>query len=138
MIISAAQQRSVLDRSAPLTLGPYDSSPRTARMSARAQLSQWGRADLADDTETVVSELVTNAVQASETGATPVALRLVLTPGSIVVEVFDHAPGEPVPEAVNAEAVSGRGLQMVGFLARDWGWAPTPSGKVVWAEVAAS
>jgi anti-sigma regulatory factor (Ser/Thr protein kinase) len=138
MIIPAAQpgRRSVLARSAPLTLGPYDSSPRTARVSARAQLSQWSRADLADDTAAVVAELVANAVQASERDATPVALRLVLTPRSVVVEIFDRAPGEPAPAAASAEAESGRGLRLVASLSCDWGWARTQEGKVVWAEVA--
>jgi hypothetical protein len=136
MMISAASR--VLARSAPLTLGPYDSSPRTARVSARAQLSEWGRADLADDTEAVVSELVTNAVRASEQDATPVAVRLVLTDASVVVEVFDCAPGVPVAREPSVVAESGRGLQMVASMSLRWGWTPIGSGKAVWAEVAAS
>ena len=48
----------------------------------------WGRADLSDDTESIVAELVANAVQASERDATPVALRLFLAAASVVVEVF--------------------------------------------------
>jgi anti-sigma regulatory factor (Ser/Thr protein kinase) len=137
MMISAAHpaQRCVLARSAPLTLGAIDSSPRTARASARAQLCQWRRPDMAGDTETVVSELVTNAVQASEREATPVALRLVLTTSSVVVEVLDSAPGEPVPAVASADAVSGRGLLMVAVLSADWGWTRTQGGKVVWAEL---
>jgi hypothetical protein len=47
MMISPASH--VLARSHPLTLGPIDSSPRTARASARAQLSEWGRPELAND-----------------------------------------------------------------------------------------
>jgi anti-sigma regulatory factor (Ser/Thr protein kinase) len=141
LIISAEhpQQRCVLARSAPLTLGAISSTPRTARMSARAQLCQWGRPDLADDTEAIVTELVTNAVQASETAGTPVALRLVLTAVSVVVEVLDRAPGVPDPRPPGgAEAENGRGLLMVAFLSRDWGWTRTQAGKIVWAEVPAS
>jgi anti-sigma regulatory factor (Ser/Thr protein kinase) len=126
---------AVLSRAALLCLGPYDSSPRTARASARAQLSQWGRSDLSDDTELVVSELVANAVQASERDGTPVALRLVLTPDSVLVEVFDSAPGLPAPRKADHAAESGRGLLVVAALSVDWGWAPTWGGKVVWAKV---
>lgn len=137
MIISPAHpdQRRVLATSSPITLGPYDSSPRTARASARAQLSQWGRPELGDDLEAVVSELVTNAVHASESTATPVAVRLVLTSASLFVEVFDSAPGVPVAAAAGAESECGRGLRIVAALARDWGWTPTANGKVTWAEI---
>jgi hypothetical protein len=57
-------QRRVLARSATLTLGPIVTSPRTARVSAMAQLSQWGRGHLADDTAAIVAELVANAIAA--------------------------------------------------------------------------
>ena len=137
MIPAPLDHRTVLAQSAPLWLGAYDSSPRTARASARAWLLQWGRADLSDDTEAVVAELVANAVQASERDATPVALRLVLGPASVVVEVFDTAPGLPAPREADYVAESGRGLHLVAALSRDWGWTPARDGKVVWAEVPA-
>jgi anti-sigma regulatory factor (Ser/Thr protein kinase) len=137
MILSAAQdQRAVLARTTPLSLGPIATSPGTARASARAQLCAWGRGDLAEAAEAVVSELATNAVQASERAATPIVLRLVLTTRSVFVEVFDSAPGCPAPRPQGPAAESGRGLQIVAALAADFGWNPTPTGKVVWAEVA--
>ena len=135
MIPAPLDHRTVLARSAPLWLGAYDSSPRTARASARAWLSQWGRTELSDDTEAVVAELVANAVQASERDATPVALRLVLAPASVVVEVFDTAPGLPVPRDPDYVTESGRGLHLVAALSRDWGWAPARGGKVIRAEI---
>jgi hypothetical protein len=76
-------QRRVLARSAILTLGPIVTSPRTARVSAMAQLSQWGRGHLADDTAAI----------ASMPAGTPVGLGMILTDSSVVVEVFDRAPG---------------------------------------------
>jgi anti-sigma regulatory factor (Ser/Thr protein kinase) len=136
MILSAAQdQRAVLARTTPLNLGPIDTSPGTARASARAQLSVWGRPDLVDDAEAVVSELVTNAVQASERGATPVELRMILTTRSVFVEVFDSAPGHPAPRVAGPAEESGRGLRLVTALSADFGWNPTSTGKVVWAEI---
>jgi hypothetical protein len=140
MIITAAQhdQRRVLARSALLTLGPIDSSPGTARVSAMAQLSQWGRGHLSDDTASVVAELVANAVAASVPAGTPVGFGMILFASSVVVEVFDRAPGEPVPGTAAPDAESGRGLLMVAVLSSQCGWAPLRrGGKVVWAEVAA-
>jgi len=102
MIITPASH--VIARSSPITLGPIDTSPGTARASARAQLSAWGRDELADDLEIVVSELMSNAVAASEPGGTPVALRMVLTTASVLVEVWDCAPGVPAPRAPHAES----------------------------------
>ena len=140
MFSTAAQhdQQRVLARSALLTLGPIDSSPRTARVSATAQLSQWGRGHLSDDTASIVAELVSNAVAASAPAGTPVGFGLLLTESSVVVEVFDRAPGEPVPGTPAPDAESGRGLHLVAVLSRRWGWTPLPGGgKVVWSIVAA-
>jgi anti-sigma regulatory factor (Ser/Thr protein kinase) len=136
MIFSAAQdQRAVLARSVPLRLGPIDTSPGTARASARAQLAAWGRPDLAADAEAVVSELVANAVQASKRGATPVGLRLILTTRSVFAEVLDYAPGVPTFREAGTEAESGRGLHLVAALSADWGWTPASGGKITWAEI---
>lgn len=138
MTAARLDHQTIRARSAPLWLGAYDSSPRTARASARAWLSQWGRSDLADDTETVVAELVANAVRASERAGTPVALRLIMAPGSVVVEVFDNAPGMPALREADHVAESGRGLHLVAAISARWGWSPARSGKVVWAVLAAS
>lgn len=75
-------------------------------------------------------------MQASERDATPIAVRLILTTRSVFVEVFDSAPGCPAPRQPDPAAESGRGLQIVTALAADFGWCPTATGKVVWAEVA--
>ncbi len=109
--------------------------PGTARASARAQLSAWGRPDLAGDVEAVVSELVTNAVRASESAGFPVGLRLILTTRSVFIEVLDYAPGVPSPREADAGAESGRGLHLVAALAADWGWMPASGGKITWAEI---
>lgn len=130
-------RQRVLARSALLNLGPIGSSPRTARVSALAQLSAWGRRHLADDTAAVVGELVANAVAASAPAGTPVGLGMILTDSSVVIEVFDRAPGEPVPGTAAPDAESGRGLHMVSALSRQWGWTRQRGFKVVWAEVAA-
>jgi len=92
---------------------------------------------LVDDTAAIVAELVANAVTASVPSGTPVGLGMTLTDSSVVVEVFDRAPGEPALGTATPEAESGRGLHMVAVLSRQWGWTLLRGSKVVWAEVAA-
>jgi anti-sigma regulatory factor (Ser/Thr protein kinase) len=129
---------SEIARSNPLWLGAIASTPRTARASARAQLAAWGRPELADDVEEIVSELATNAVTASEAAGTAIGMRLVLGPGALTVEIYDQAPGEPVAYAPPADAECGRGLALVAAISDRWGWSPARGGgKVTWAVVTA-
>src|SRR2546430_17120186 len=51
--------------STSLPLGALPRATPCARLHARAVLTEWGLADLADAAELIVSELVTNAVRAS-------------------------------------------------------------------------
>jgi anti-sigma regulatory factor (Ser/Thr protein kinase) len=127
---------SEITRSVPIWLGPYPTAPGTARASVRAQISEWGRADLADDAELIVSELVTNAAIASARDISPVAVRLVMVSGFLVIEVLDQAPGVPVLRPADYAAETGRGLHLVASLAAHWGWRPQGSGKLVWAMIA--
>src|SRR5215831_19235491 len=65
----APKQRRVTatawSRASSLVLGALPTAPSCARLHASAVLHEWGLADLAETTELVVSELVTNAVLAS-------------------------------------------------------------------------
>ena len=107
-------------------------------MYARVTLDEWGLAKLADDVKLVVSELVTNAVQATldyELGSN-VALVLAETNGELLVLVWDAASDTPEPASPAVDDVHGRGLQIVSALANRWGTAPGEhGGKVVWAVV---
>src|SRR5438270_416362 len=86
-----------------------------------------------DDSELVVAELVTNAILH---GAGPVTL-LVQPRGDIVrIEVHDTGRQRPFAVRGGPDAMTGRGLALVGSLSREWGVEPTPDGgKIVWAEV---
>jgi anti-sigma regulatory factor (Ser/Thr protein kinase) len=117
-----------------------------ARAHARAVLKSWGiGGDLADDIEMVVSELITNAVNASTgpddkplyvNGRMLVVWLGLFTDGATLrSEVWDEAPGTPVRREASAGDVSGRGLdQVVDSLSAGWGWFPAQSGKCTWAE----
>lgn len=85
----------------------------------------------------VVSELVANAIRHAGTDFTVTAD----LDGDVVrIQVLDQDSRPPALLGFDTESTSGRGLQMVAGLSRDWGWQTAESdggvsGKVVWAEV---
>lgn len=111
----------------------------SVRLFTRTTVDEWGLAKLADDVELVVSELVTNAVQATldrELGSN-VAMVLAETDGELLVLVWDGATEVPEPASPDSDGLHGRGLQIVAALASRWGTALGENGgKVVWAVVA--
>ncbi|MFF4490094.1 SpoIIE family protein phosphatase [Streptomyces sp. NPDC001544] len=103
---------------------------RTARHLAVRQLRQWGLEPLVTPVESVVGELVTNAVRH---GDGPSRLRLIRH-RVLTCEVFDPHTGRPRPRRPRALDEQGRGLHLVARLSRRWGARSSPDGKVVWAE----
>lgn len=119
-----------------------------ARLHARTISLEWGLGELADTVELVVSELVTNAVQASvdhdgrprysaEYGLACVHLRLSTDGLALLVEVWDENALPPAPVQPNLADEGGRGLMLVDALTERWGWSLPSSGrgKIVWALV---
>jgi anti-sigma regulatory factor (Ser/Thr protein kinase) len=104
-----------------------------ARAHLRDIAALWGLTHLAEHGEYVVSELVTNAVNASTRDGRPLyddlgrllTIGLVLRTGNglLRIEVWDRAGGVPAPRDAGDTAVSGRGLAMVAyFSSARWGW----------------
>ena len=127
-----------------LTLGALPSAVPCARLHARQILWEWGLSDIAETAELLLSELVTNAVQAvrATVNETPVNVRLSANRDGLLVEVWDSNVQPPVFHELEndfpeVDAESGRGLFIVETLSRRWGWYPTrnPSGKVTWCEL---
>ena len=111
--------------------GGVDAVPR-ARQFVRAALAA-APDEQRDDAELVVAELVTNAVLH---GSPPVTLRLNQAVEFVRVEVHDTGRQRPFAVRGGPDAMTGRGLALVGSLSREWGVEPTSEGgKVVWAEV---
>lgn len=102
-----------------------------ARELARDQLAGWELGDLADTTELLVSELVTNALRH---GQGEIRLRLLLD-RTLVCEVWDAGLVQPRRRRARATDEGGRGLQLVGLLSAGWGSRRTPLGKTVWFEL---
>jgi anti-sigma regulatory factor (Ser/Thr protein kinase) len=117
----------------------------TARARTRVVLREWGLAAVTASAEVVVSELVTNAVQATQRSGvhTPVGLRLLGDAGWLVAEVWDcvQSPPELKPPDITREFGSGNdldghgnGLVVVAALSHQWGYFGRPDGgKVVFA-----
>jgi hypothetical protein len=118
-----------------LELGALDGAVPSARLHARLVLREWGLAALGDDIELLVSELVTNGVQASRAmGRDAVRMWLVSDLRQVVVFVWDASPLSPARADPGADAESGRGLVLVEALSDRWGhFGYDGGGKVVWA-----
>jgi hypothetical protein len=112
-----------------LRLDPCEVS--RARGLTRRQLSLWGLDRLAGTAELLVSELVTNAIQAA---SYEVELRLMRV-GKLLVEVSDDNHNLPQLQRADADHVQGRGLALVSHLSRRWGTSRKAVGKVVWFEL---
>jgi anti-sigma regulatory factor (Ser/Thr protein kinase) len=136
------------DYTSCVALPAMASSVATARMHVRRLLGRWRLPALVDDVELVVSEMITNAIKA--TNVVParasypelydrlevVCLCVYLRPDVLLVEVWDPRQEPPVPRAALPEDEGGRGLLLVESLTSGWGtrW-PKTGGKVVWAAV---
>jgi anti-sigma regulatory factor (Ser/Thr protein kinase) len=124
---------------AALDLGALPTAPGCGRAWTRAILSEWGLTALQESSELLVSELVTNAIQASRVaaGATPVRLWLLSDTVRVVILVWDASPEPPVRMSSGDDAENGRGLLLVEAISDRWGSYPVgdEGGKVVWALV---
>lgn len=130
-----------------LELGALAGAVPCARLHSRQVLWEWGLARIGESAEVVVSELVTNAVQAMANWVIPLPIRLWLSSdrSRAHIAVWDAEPRSPQPRPIPPNGVpdwsddSGRGLFLVDRLSQRWGWNATPEwgGKVVWAEVTA-
>jgi len=110
-------------------------TPRAARRFVSEALTAWGddEGDLTDTVTLLVSELVTNAVVHA---GSDVEVMVRLTATAARVEVTDASTNGVAPRDATAEEDSGRGLALVGNLARRWGVRAAPGGgKTVWFEV---
>jgi len=132
-------------RGSHLALAALPTAVPCARLHVRSVAHEWGLAELADTAELLASELVTNAVQASErlrTGADlaiipVVRIWLVSDQISLVIHVWDDSDEIPVRQESDPEDERGRGLILVDTLSKEWGSYRKAEGKVVWVLVSA-
>jgi anti-sigma regulatory factor (Ser/Thr protein kinase) len=134
----SSRRRQELPR-AFLDLGAVRTAPGCARAWTREILREWGAAELTADAELVVSELVTNSVNAC-VGLDRAAITLILTldQGELAVLVRDNHPGVPVAVQPGPQDEGGRGLLIVEYFSDRCGWCPLENGKMTWAVISGS
>ncbi len=107
-------------------------APGVARRDVKQWLASRGvAAAVIESVELVVSELVTNSVE--HTDSAP-ELEMTRRADSVRVSVRDGDERGPV--ARSGGAGGGFGLQIVTQMTSAWGWERVDGGKVVWADVA--
>ncbi|MEU9334938.1 ATP-binding protein [Streptomyces sp. NPDC048290] len=110
-----------------------DSVP-VARHLVRDFLADEDGTPMIDAAESVVAELVGNAVRHARGDLIRVTVREI-SPTGVRVAVIDKSRELPVLRTPAADALSGRGLVIVDSVARQWGVDRLPWGKRVWADL---
>jgi anti-sigma regulatory factor (Ser/Thr protein kinase) len=126
-----------------LEFGSLPTAVGSARAHTRGILAEWGLADLIPDAEMLVSELLTNALEASWRldDRPPIALRLLADRYRLIIEAWDQdtTSCDLRPQAPRSDEDHGRGLMVVDALSHRWGVRrASASHKVVWAELVES
>lgn len=124
------------------------SAPRRARRHTVEFAHRWALEDSVEPAELLVSELMTNAFEASRSSAdtwrqdpalaaAPLQLRLAVEHARLRIEVWDRNPRPPMPDDPQPYDERGRGLLLVETFSESWGYHPLPNGgKAVWCVVA--
>lgn len=122
-----------------LELAPLPTAVSCARLHTVTILTEWGLSALSDDAALIVSELMTNALAASQAlnSRPPITLRLSADTHRLVIEAWDRSPTDPEIPHADTDSEAGRGLMIVAAVANRWGTRHTRRDhKAVWAELA--
>lgn len=114
---------------------PLRPEPRSARLARRlvSQAMEGVGEALRRRAALVTSELVSNGVRHARGG---LVLQVLQLEDGVVVTVADDSAAPPVVRASGHKlAEDGRGLLIIERISDQFGWARTPTGKVVWAAV---
>ncbi|BEP15419.1 hypothetical protein acdb102_37300 [Acidothermaceae bacterium B102] len=116
-----------------LVLAPQAAAVRQARNLVKEACQAAGTDQLTCDAAILLtSETVTNAFVH---GRSEARLEVSALPDSVFVEVGDDNSRHPTSPARDADALDGRGLEIVRMLAARWGVRDEMFGKIVWFEV---
>ena len=113
---------------------PVPEAVTAVRRFVAEVLDVWHERYLLPDVLLVGSELATNVVNHARS---PFRVSIDRSMGVVCIAVQDVATGHAVRQTLGDEIPNGRGMAIVEALSRRWGSDDLPSGKVVWAELAA-
>src|SRR5512135_116276 len=121
-----------------LELGALSTAVPCACLHVKHVLWEWGLNGLAESAELLVSELVSNAVNATGQPGQTVSVNLAGNATGVLIEVRDADPRPPAPSEPGEDGASD-GVLLIAALSTSWNWYLTqePPGKVVWAELSA-
>lgn len=103
----------------------FDADPRRVKAARRMTAAVLGRAgvrdrDVVGTVQLLVSEIVTNAIVHGN--ANSISFQITCdTVGDVLIEVDDHSSGAPEVQEAGPDDEGGRGMQLVTYLASDWG-----------------
>ncbi|MEU6225017.1 ATP-binding protein [Streptomyces sp. NPDC047042] len=131
---------------ASIRLNAVPQAVAATRLFVRHNLTLWGLEEHVETATLIMSELATNAVQASITDAQPttkatstdavIGAQLRAVEASLFVEVYDRTSAVPVRSYPDHDAEGGRGLLLVDVFAKQWNiHHSSVGGKIVWAEL---
>jgi anti-sigma regulatory factor (Ser/Thr protein kinase) len=113
-------------------------SVRRARALVSSVLAVWGMDDeVASYGVVIVSELLTNAVDHTETRLSKITIER-RSDSTVCIGVSDCSHAAPRVKAATETAESGRGLRLVDELSLQWGYDTHHWGKFTWALIEAS
>lgn len=115
-----------------LALEPRLNAAALARRHVRSRLLAWDLDELVDPVLLLTSEVVTNALLHS---GTPLRVLVERDGAGVRVSVQDGSVVPPVQRRHSTTASTGRGVQLLGSVADEWGWQPIATGKLVWFRV---
>ncbi|MGW6790819.1 ATP-binding protein [Streptomyces chartreusis] len=105
--------------------------PRRLRRIARASLFHWGRPDLVETVELLLTELATNALRHGS--GLDVGVRISMQDDHITIEVNDGSPVRPILRNARFDDEGGRGLFLGQAMAKAWG--VSDDGSITWCTV---
>jgi Histidine kinase-like ATPase domain len=107
-----------------------------ARHHTRTVLGNWKLPAIIEDAEAIVSELLTNALQAAADDTSMISMRLFADHDHLLIMVWDGSPQMPAVRHASPDDIDGRGLMIVEALSDACGAAPgVEGGKTVWARI---
>jgi len=107
-------------------------SVRAARQLAAERAAEFGYSELGDSAGRVAGELVTNAILH---GGGCAGIDIHKVAGGVRISVSDGSRTLPLLGRASDQAMTGRGMAIVGHLASNWGVTQHGTGKIVWADV---